>query len=161
MSRSDPMERRRQAKQNPNTAGQDTLVGAIQGITEGTFELFAGRLTQARHELVHDLTQRGQHAGFMAASAVVMLFGYLLLNVAIVLLTGALWQGALGSGLAALGLALINLVTGGLILRSKMNSFRGGNTVLEKTREELKKDQAWMQETNTRPRLASPPSKET
>lgn len=156
--RTDPLERRQQATGSAPAPAADSLVGALKGIGEGALELFSQRLTLARRELVDELKLLGGSAGVIAAGGAVALFGYVLLNAAIILLVGALWGGLLGMGVSALVLALLNLGAGlGALVRSARRLQEGPGR-LEQTRSEWKKDQEWLQELRHKPALPSPPT---
>lgn len=133
-----------------------TLVKALEGTAEGVFEMFSRRVTLARHELVQDLTVLGKSSGGMVVGGVVALFGYLMLNIAAILLSAAFGGGALGAGVCALIIALLNLTVGGLLAVRHLRNMKTSTGQLHLTREELQKDRKWLQEIQDRPSLPAP-----
>lgn len=150
------LEQASRSKASPSNLEPHSWSGAFRDIADGTFSLFSNRLALARHELMQDLKEAGGSAGAALAGGAVVLFGYILLNLGVILLTGALWKGALGMGVSALLLAALNLGGGLAVLARSAGQLKTNKGALEQTREALEKDKAWLKEIRNKPELAPP-----
>jgi len=135
------MSTRRAAPRKENTIGQ-----ALQGLTDGLYDMFSARLDLVRYEVIDEVRQTGQWGAIVLGGATVLVLGYGLLNLAVVLLVGALsglmWPMALTTAV----LAVLHLAAGAVILRHGLQRMTAYKFALEMTRDEFQRDRQWLKE---------------
>ena len=124
----------------------NSIAQALQGLTDGLYEMFSNRLDLVRFEMVDEARQATRRATAVAVASGVLAVGYLLLNVTIVLCVGALFEALWTMALTTAILSVGHLIAGAIALRRTVATMREHRFELEMTKGEFERDKAWLKE---------------
>lgn len=144
--------------EHPTTQQQQTgFQTAIEDLTDGLSRLVRQHFELARVEIRREAKDVGTNVGALLAFAALGLVGYLLLNVAIILVFGAFVGGMVAMAITAIVLALLHLVVAGVAILRILSHLRDADLGLHDTTEELQRNKQWIKEirSNSRPELTA------
>ncbi len=127
----------------------NTITQALQGLSEGLYNLFARRVDLLHHELVDEARAAVHHIAFILAGAAVAIFGYALVLGALILLAYALSGRPWVAALVAAVLGGVHLGAGIAGVRRGMARLTQHKFELELSKQEFQRDRQWLHELQT------------
>ena len=124
----------------------NSLIKALEGLTDGLYGMFSKRIELARHEVMRDVQRFGILFGILFFCALILVIGYCLLNLALVLAMGALIQGPWAMAATTAGLALAHLIAGGVVAWRSAQRLEEAKQIFLVNRSEFQKDRKWLKE---------------
>jgi uncharacterized membrane protein YqjE len=132
--------------QRPVVQRQNGFQTAIEDLTDGLSKLVRQHFELARTEVRQEVQGLRRKIGAAVAFGTLILFGYLLLNLAAVLAIGAFFDSLAAMALTALILGVVHFLVAGVGLWTIKNRLEEQEVGLPQTTDELEKDKQWLKE---------------
>ncbi|MEO1269164.1 MAG: phage holin family protein [Myxococcota bacterium] len=124
----------------------NSLIKALEGLTDGLYGMFSKRIELARQEIVRDVQRFGILFGILFFCAMILMIAYGLLNLALVLTVGA-FVGGVGAMAATAGaLSLLHVLVGALVAWRSAGRLEEAKQIFLINRSEFHKDRLWLKE---------------
>lgn len=132
--------------ERPVSRPQTGFQTAVEDLTDGLSRLVRQHFALARVEMREEIDDLKKQIGAILVFAVVALLGYLLLNLAIILLFGVWLDSLAAMATTALILAILHLGVGVTALVLLGSRLRENEVGLSQTTEELQRNKQWLKE---------------